>query len=166
MREKVQAESALSPPALYLTAPMPSPVCAAEAAAPVALPGVAHSLLWLSHRSPEHTSTGLDSAEHVMAPSMTGTASLPASTAALINSWPLSWENTFLGGEKDLMGKHFHFFHSLQGTGEQVALTYPFTPKSTPPCLHPSWDTSPFQAASLHSLLRGHGLTQTTPKHT
>lgn len=127
---------------------MSSLVCVAEAAAPVALSGVAHSLLGLSHLSPEHTSTGLDTAGCVTAPRMTGTASLPASTAALINSLPLSWENTFPGGEKDFTGKHFHFFHPLQGTGEQVALTHPLTPKNTPPCLHPSWDTSPFQAAS------------------
>lgn len=82
--------------------------------------------------------TGLDLAEEVMVPSMRAAASLHARTAAPINSLPLSWENTVPGGEQDFVEKHFHFFHSLQGTGEQVALTHLFSPKCTPLCLYPS----------------------------
>lgn len=103
-----------------------------------------------------------------MAPSVTGAASLRATTAALINSLPVSWENTFPRGERDFVGKHFHFFHSLQGTGEQVAFTHLFTPKGTsllaPILRHISLPGT--LSASLHSLLQGHDLTQTTPKHT
>lgn len=101
-------------------------------------------------------------------PSVTGAVSLRATTAALMNSLSVSWENTFPGGEKDFVGKYFHFFLSLQGTGEQVAFTHLLTPKGT------SLFASTLRhislpgtfSASLHSLLQGHGLTQTTPKHT
>lgn len=82
-----------------------------------------------------------------MAPSVTGAASLRATNAALINSLPVSWENTFPRGERDFVGKYFHFFHSLQGTGEQVAFTHLFTPRGTS-LLAPILNTYPFQAPS------------------
>lgn len=108
---------------------------AVVAAVPVALSGVAHSLLRLLHRSPEQTGTWLGPCRSKSWPP--AWQDQPLCVPALqLSSLPCTWPGKALsqGGERAFVGKHFHFFHPLEDAGEQVALTHssPFLPRVLP----------------------------------
>lgn len=162
-----QEESAPSPTALNVTAPISSPVCAVEAAAPVALSGVAHSPLWLSHQSPEHTSTGLDPA--ICHGPQHDRCSLSVSALQLSSTPCLCPGKTPFQVEKRTLWGNIFIFPIFCRSQVSRWPSPTFSPQRAhlPVCIHPETLLPSRQpSGSLHSLLQGHGLTQTTSKNT
>lgn len=160
------APGRLSPffPAPCFAAPVSSPVCAAEAAAPVALPGVADSLLCCPLGAQSTPARGWTLRRVPRPPS--DRHSLSACQR------PSSHQLRALGLGKHLSrcrkgprGETFSLFPFFAGHRRAGVPHPPFHPKEHPPRSHPSRETPPLRAAPPHCLPQGHGSTQTTPEH-